>query len=297
MALEGWRSVCSSAHLPCSPLSGPGSLVCSHWLCGLSIRSHCSSSHRNRLHSHLCRHTDSLQKCSAHWSTWRRSRCTSFLKRTKDGCHWYKTLGFLSSALDVVVDTLIALRKSPLALCFPSRIWSYQFPWRGGARWWHWWREPSWEPNGSLTCRETFEVQRQFVRAVGTVGVAVTLPLRAEKTATIPTAKLLWSTGAVHWKKREQLFHLAGCSFKKRWPFSTCTCKIREMGQINPSACTIQRQLPWPILQKSTFYQPFMINSSLKCKVPPTETEQMKFPNRNLVSASSHRNRCLQNQL
>lgn len=214
MALEGWRSVCSSAHLPCSPLSGPGSLVCSHWLCGLSIRSHCSSSHRTRLHSHLCRHTDSLQKCSAHWSTWRRSRCTSFLKRTKDGCHWYKTLGFLSSALDVVVDTLIALRKSPLALCFPSRIWSYQFPWRGGARWWHWWREPSWEPNGSLTCRETFEVQRQFVRAVGTVGVAVTLPLRAEKTATIPTAKLLWSTGAVHWKKRAT-FSLGGMQLQK----------------------------------------------------------------------------------
>lgn len=105
-------------HSPCSLQSGPGSPACIHWLCGSSIRWHYSSSHPSRLHSHLWRHTDSPQKCSARWSTWRRSHCTSFLKRTKDGCQCYRTAGFLRSALDLMVDTLIALRKSPP----PSRM-------------------------------------------------------------------------------------------------------------------------------------------------------------------------------
>jgi hypothetical protein len=56
---------------------------------------------------------------------------------------------------------------------------------------------------GGLTCGQTLEVQRQLVGAVGTVGVAVTLPLRAEEAASVPAAKLLRSTGAIDCKETE----------------------------------------------------------------------------------------------
>lgn len=84
--------------------------------------------------------------------------------------------------------------------------------------WWHW-RESSWEPNSSLTCSQTFKVQRQFVRVVGTVRVAIALPLRAEKTAPVPTAKFLWPTGTIDWRKRKTaalLLQVAATSFQIR---------------------------------------------------------------------------------
>lgn len=80
-------------------------------------------------------------------------------------------------------------------------------------------RESSWEPNSGLTCSQTFKVQRQFVRVVGTVRVAIALPLRAEKTAPVPTAKFLWPTGTIDWRKRKTaalLLQVAATSFQIR---------------------------------------------------------------------------------
>lgn len=42
---------------------------------------------------------------------------------------------------------------------------------------------------------------------IGTVRITVTLPLRAEKTATVPTAKLPRSTGAIDYKERKTPSH------------------------------------------------------------------------------------------
>lgn len=66
--------------LPCIPQESRGNPGCTRWLCGSNIRSRYSSFHPSGLHNHPCRHRGSSQRCSGRWSTWRRNRCTSFLK-------------------------------------------------------------------------------------------------------------------------------------------------------------------------------------------------------------------------
>lgn len=108
--------------------------------------------------------------------------------------------------LTMDLDRLIPFKEALLVVApFVSAICPHHFPGQV-ALLWHWWRDSSWEPNSSLTCGQAFEVQRQFVRVVGTVCIAVTLPLRAEETAAVPAAKLLWSTGAIYWRKRGRCF-------------------------------------------------------------------------------------------
>lgn len=209
-----------TGHLPYSLQEGPGSPAYTHWLCGSNIRSHCSSSRPIGPRSHLCHRKGSPEKCSVRWNTWRRSHCTSFLKRARHECEGRAPCNSSVKArkdLNLTVDPgrLIPLSKSLRGAVFVCSIYTHRLP--------GWLvllmtltRDSSWEPNSSLTCSQTFEVQRQFVRVVGTVRVAIALPLRAEKTAPVPTAKFLWSTGTIDWRKRKTaalLLQLAATSF------------------------------------------------------------------------------------
>lgn len=127
----------STRHLPCIPQEDLGNLVCTHWLGGSSIRSHYSSFHLTGLHNHLSHHRDSSQRCSDHWSTWRRSRCTSFLKRARHSpvtattpCNFSTKLG---NAFDLTMDLdrLIPFKEALLVVVpFVSAICPRQFPGR-----------------------------------------------------------------------------------------------------------------------------------------------------------------------
>lgn len=100
--------------------------------------------------------------------------------------------------LTMDLDRLIPFKEALLVVApFVSAICPRRFFLGKRRCFWHWWRDSSCEPHSSLTCSQTFEVQRQFVRVVGTVCKAITFPLRAEKTAAVPAAKFLWSTGAI----------------------------------------------------------------------------------------------------
>lgn len=129
-------------------------------------------------------------------------------KRVRHDCHWHDALPFLNKARECVwpdsgswqINSCQEVSPGWSAFLFPAYA-PTSFLGECCCRW-HWWRDSSWEPNSSLTCSQTFEVERQFVRVVGAVCVAVTLPLRAEKAAAVPTAKFLWTAGAIHCRRR-----------------------------------------------------------------------------------------------
>lgn len=110
--------------------------MCTHWLCGSSIHSCYSSSHLTGRHNHLSHHKDSPQKCSVHWSTWRRSHCTSFLKRARHDSLAQCPVSLQPSSgnifgLTMDLIRLIPFRKALLVVApFVSTICLHQFPGR-----------------------------------------------------------------------------------------------------------------------------------------------------------------------
>lgn len=137
-------SMMPTGHLPYSLQEGPGSPAYTHWLCGSNIRSHCSSSRPIGPRSHLCHRKGSPEKCSVHWNTWRRSHCTSFLKRARHGCEGRAPCNSSVKArndLNLTVDPgrLIPLSKSlrdaaPFLFAAFIRT-SFLGDW---CCWWHW---------------------------------------------------------------------------------------------------------------------------------------------------------------